>query len=64
MLSAKSMITMFMVLALIYCSMACDGHDSPCSGDNGSQGSCCGGMHCQKNDPSWRQGRCYYNPGK
>ena len=42
----------------------CDGFDSACYGDNGSQGSCCGGMHCQKNDPSWAQGRCYYNPGK
>lgn len=43
---------------------ACQGHDSPCVGANGSQGNCCGGMHCQKNDPTWARGRCYYNPGK
>lgn len=43
---------------------SCVGHDGACTGANGSQGNCCGGMHCQKNDPSWREGRCYYNPGK
>uniref|UniRef100_A0A914QSM2 Uncharacterized protein n=1 Tax=Panagrolaimus davidi TaxID=227884 RepID=A0A914QSM2_9BILA len=42
---------------------ACVGHDGACTGDNGSQGNCCGGMLCQKNDPSWREGRCYYRPG-
>jgi len=43
---------------------ACVGHDGNCQGANGYQGNCCGGMHCQKNDPSWAEGRCYYNPGK
>ncbi|GAV06142.1 hypothetical protein RvY_16173 [Ramazzottius varieornatus] len=40
------------------------GPDQPYEGANGSRGNCCGGMHCQKNDPSWAQGRCYYNPGR
>ncbi len=42
----------------------CVGHDRACVGANGSRGNCCPGMHCQKNDPSWAEGRCYYNPGK
>ncbi|GAV06143.1 hypothetical protein RvY_16174 [Ramazzottius varieornatus] len=49
---------------LVVVVQACQGHDQPCEGANGSQGNCCGGMHCQKNDPSWAQGRCYYNPGR
>ncbi|GAV07199.1 hypothetical protein RvY_17070 [Ramazzottius varieornatus] len=43
---------------------ACQGHDSTCRGDNGAQGDCCAGMYCQKNDPSWAEGRCFYNPGR
>ncbi|CAF1151183.1 unnamed protein product [Rotaria sordida] len=66
------MIKSFAVFLLIVCvfatltviSEACGGHDSACVGTNGHQGSCCRGMHCQKNDPTWAYGRCYYNPGK
>ena len=36
--------------------------DSPCVGSHGSQGGCCGGLYCHKNQPTWREGRCYYLP--
>lgn len=39
---------------------ACVGHDGVCHGAHGSQGDCCGGTYCHKNDPSWGEGRCYY----
>ncbi len=45
-------------------SVGCVPFDGACHGDNGSQADCCPGMHCQKNDPKWAEGRCYYNPGK
>lgn len=54
----------FQNLFPFYLAQACVGHDGNCHGANGSQGDCCGGMHCQKNDPSWAVGKCYYNPGK
>ncbi|OQV21253.1 hypothetical protein BV898_04740 [Hypsibius exemplaris] len=53
-----------MAAVLVTPTEACQGHDQSCSGANGSQGTCCNGMHCQKNDPSWAEGRCYYNAGK
>lgn len=39
------------------------GFDGACRGRNGCRGDCDNGLHCQKNDPSWEFGRCYYNPG-
>lgn len=42
----------------------CAPFDGYCYGDNGSQANCCNGLYCQKNDPSWANGRCYYNPGR
>ena len=42
----------------------CASFDGYCYGDNGSQANCCNGLFCQKNDPSWTNGRCYYNPGR
>ncbi|UJR07502.1 hypothetical protein I4U23_011791 [Adineta vaga] len=62
-------VTYILFVALLFAAFAvvcqaCGGHDAECFGDNGAQATCCDGMHCQKNDPSWRNGRCYYNPGK
>lgn len=38
--------------------------DDVCSGEHGTQGSCCDQrLYCHKNDASWAQGRCYRRRG-
>ena len=38
--------------------------DQACVGVHGTQGNCCIGTYCHKNDPSWAEGRCYFLQGQ
>ncbi|OQV23299.1 hypothetical protein BV898_02748 [Hypsibius exemplaris] len=48
---------------LVSPAAACHDFDEPCTGKSGTQGSCCEGFKCHKNNPTWREGRCYYIEG-